>query len=166
MTIPFEFRWLRPLGISVVLFLLFGVMNVFVGGMIPFLTRADQATYLLMSERTDSVLFGDTPAGLGKINETLGLFRYLLLLWLAGLFLGFGLFQLAVTWFALRQGQAWALWTLTVSDLVMLPYWFLILSTYIRGGVTPAIGDLPPLISYLVVIPIAALLGWLGLRGG
>ncbi|HLC02734.1 MAG TPA: hypothetical protein VJK02_06835 [Anaerolineales bacterium] len=169
MTASFEFRWLSLLGIATILFLLFGLMNVVVGVLTPFFIRPDRlvtSNSLLMSERTDTVLFGGSPSELVAQKKSLGLLRLLLLYWLAGLLLSFGLFQLAVTWFGLRQGQAWALWALTVSDLAMLPYWFLILNSYARGGATPGIGDVPPLLLYLAVIPIAAVIGWLGLRGG
>lgn len=163
----FNFQWLSLLGISTILFLLFGLLNVLVGVLTPILVRPDRldsTNILLMSERTDTTLFGGSPSELVAQNKHLGLLRQLLLFWMAGLLLSFGLFQLAVTWFGLRQGQAWALWTLTVSDLAMLPYWSLILTTYVRGGVVPGVGDVPPLLLYLAVIPIAALLGWLGLR--
>lgn len=160
-------NWLSLLGISVILFLLFGLLNVLIGALIPLFIRPDRlvtSNILFMSERTDTVLFGGSPSELVAQNKPLGQLRQLLLYWLAGLLLSFGLFQLGVTWFGLRQGQAWALWTLTVSDLAMLPYWFLILISYARGGVTPGIGDVPPLLPYLAVIPIAAVLGWLGMR--
>lgn len=137
MTASFEFRWLSLLGIATILFLLFGLLNVLIGVLTPFLIRPDRlvtSNILFMSERTDTVLFGGSPSELVALNKPLGLLRQLLLFWLAGLFLGFGLVHLALTWFGLRQGQAWALWTLTVSDLAMLPYWFLILNTYARGG--------------------------------
>jgi hypothetical protein len=60
--------------------------------------------------------------------------RWLLLIWLAATFLAFGVMQLAVAWFGLREGHAWALWTLVVGDLVALPYWAAMIRTYIRHG--------------------------------
>ncbi len=163
----FQFQWVSPLGVSVILFLLFGLMNVVIGVLIPFFIRPDRlvtSNILLMSERTDTVLFGGSPSELITQNKTLGLLRLLLDYWLAGLLLSFGLFQVAVTWFGLREGQAWALWILTVSDLAMLPYWYLILNTYARAGAVPGPGDVPPFLLYLAVIPVAAVLGWLGMR--
>jgi hypothetical protein len=35
----FEFQWGNPLGISTILFLLYGVMNVVIGLIVPFLSR-------------------------------------------------------------------------------------------------------------------------------
>ena len=165
-TSPLDFQWMSLLGFSTILFLLFGLMNVLVGVLTPFFVRPDRLTQnaLLMSERTDTVLFGGPPSELLTQNKSLGLLRRLLVYWLAGLLLSFGLFQLALTWFGLRQGQAWALWTLTAADLAMLPYWYMILNTYAHAGVAPGIGEMPPFLPYLGVIPIAAVLGWIGLR--
>ena len=165
----FSFEWLSPLGISVLLFLIFGLMNVLVGVLTPFFVRPDRlvtGNTLFTSERADTILFGGSPSELITQNKPLGLLRLLLVFWLAGLLLGFGLFQLAVAWFGLRQGQGWALWSLTVADLSMVPFWWLILARYAQVGAMPGFGGLPPMVTYLVVIPIAALLGWIGLRAG
>ncbi len=165
---PFEFRWLSPLGISVILFLLFGVMNVLVGVLIPFFVRPDRLTsnILFTSARTDTALFGASPKDLINQDRNLGLLRLLLNTWIAGLMLGFGLLQIAIAWFGLRTGQAWVLWSLTIADLSMVPFWWLILARYAQAGAMPGPGELPPMIVYLVVIPVAALLGWIGLRAG
>lgn len=163
----FQFRWLSPLGIAVILFLLYGVMNAVSGALTPFFVRPDRlvtANVLLMSERTDTTLFEGAPQDVMAQNKPLGLLRQLMSIWLGGLMLSFGLLQLAVAWFGLRQGQAWALWTLTVSDLAMAPFWFPILNAYARVGAMPGIGEMPPFIPFLVAIPIAAVLGWIGLR--
>ncbi len=127
----FQFRWLSPLGIAVILFLLYGVMNAVSGALTPFFVRPDRLAtenVLFMSERTDTTLFEGAPQDVMAQNKPLGLFRQLMSIWLGGLMLSFGLLQLAVAWFGLRQGQAWALWTLTVSDLAMAPFWVLILN--------------------------------------
>ncbi len=161
-----EFRWLSPLGVSVVLFLLFGLMNVVVGILAPFFVRPDRLTssILFTATRPDTALFGATPEALIAQDRPLGMLRYLLLVWMGGLILGFGLLQLAIAWFGLRNGQTWALWSLTIADLSMVPFWWLILARYAQAGAMPGIGDLPPIVTYLLVIPIAALLGWIGLR--
>lgn len=162
----FQFRWLSPLGIAVIIFLLYGVMNAVSGALTPFFVRPDRlfANTILTSERTDTALFGASPQDLIAQNKPLGLLHQLTSIWLGGLMLGLGLFQLAVTWFGLRQGQVWALWTLTVSDLALAPFWVPILNAYARVGAMPGIGEMPPFIPFLIAIPIAAVLGWIGLR--
>jgi hypothetical protein len=116
-----------------------------------------------MSTRTDIALFGASPEALIAQDRPLGMLRYLLLVWIGGLMLGIGLLHLALAWFSLRAGQSWALWTLTVADLSMVPFWWLILSRHAQAGVMPTLGELPPMVTYLLLIPVAALLGWIGL---
>jgi len=74
----FDFRWLSPLGISVILFLGYGALNVLVDVVIPWLSRR-LGTRGLPQHQVDM----------------------LTMLWLA-----FGIFQLGVVWFGLRDGQA------------------------------------------------------------
>jgi hypothetical protein len=80
------------------------------------------------------------------------------------MFAGFGIFQIVVAWVGLRHGQTWALWTLTATDLSILPYLWLFLAKYAGAGASLGIGDMPPYFLVLVIIPIALVLGWFGLR--
>ena len=161
-----NFRWLSPLGISVILFLLLALFDVISGALTPFFVRPDRmsSNILLTSERTDTALFGVSPEALIAQDRPLGTLRWLLNIWIGGLMLGFGLLQITIAWFGLRAGQTWALWSLTIADLSMVPFWWLILARYSQAGAIPGLGELPPMVTYLLVIPIAALLGWIGLR--
>ena len=133
MTIPnvdINFRWLSPLGISVILFLGYGFLNTLVGLVIPFLSR-----------RTGTAGFAPQPS-----------LDLMTMLWL-----GFGLFQLCVAWFGLREGQTWAFVALIAADIAQLVGWLLYgLQTH----------DLTaPLFWYNVIFLIpAVVLGWVGLR--
>jgi hypothetical protein len=91
-----EFHWLSPLGVSVALFLGYGVLNTLVGVVIPFLSR-----------RTGTAGFTSQPS-----------LDLMTMLWL-----GFGLFQLGIAWFGLRAGQLWAFWLLAASDVAQLVGW-------------------------------------------
>ena len=82
MRVEGKLRWLSPLGFSVVLFLSYGVLNVLIGLVIPFLSR-----------RMGTAGFMPQPA-----------LDLITMLWLA-----FGIFQVRVAWFGLRYGQSWAL---------------------------------------------------------
>ena len=93
-----DFRWLSPLGVSVILLLGYGVLNVLVGLVIPFLSR-----------RTGTAGFASQP--------TLDLMT---MLWLA-----FGLFQGGLVWFSVRAGQPWAFWTVIAADAAQLLGWVL-----------------------------------------
>lgn len=124
----FEFQWLSPLGISVALFLGYGALNALVGVVIPGLSRR-LGTNGLPQHRVD----------------------LLSMLWLA-----FGIFQLAVVWFGLREGQTWALWVLGAADLAQLAGW-VFYGIQTRDWYAPLF-----LYAAVSVIP-AILLGWIGL---
>ena len=162
----FEFRWLSPLGISVVLFLLLGLFHILIGVLTPVFVRADRLTsdILLTSTRTDTALFGASPQDLVAKDRALGLLRQVALYWFAAYMVGLGILQLSLSWFGLRAGQSWALWSLTLSGLSMVPAIGMSLVPYARVGAMPGIGEMPPFIMALVLIPIAAVLGWIGLR--
>lgn len=126
----FTFRWLSPLGISVTLFLAYGTLNVLVGLVIPFLSR-----------RTGTAGFATQPS-----------LDLMTMLWLA-----FGVFQLGVAWFGLRQGQTWALWVLALACLAQLVGW-------IAYGVQTRDWGAPLFWLDAIIILPATALGWIGLR--
>ncbi len=165
--VPFEFRWLSPLGISVILFLILGVFNVMIGVLTPvFVRRPDRLTsnIILTSTRPDTALLGASPEDLLAKDRPLGLVRLVLVNWLGAYMLGFGVLQVALAWFGLRAGQSWAFWTLTIGDLAMIPAIWVSLLPFVRVGAIPGLGEMPPFITALILIPIAAVLGWIGLR--
>jgi hypothetical protein len=162
-----EFRWLSPLGISVILFSLYGLLSLVVGVVIPLILRKATdlpGNILFLSQRTDTTLFGRVPSELIAEDSVLATLRFLMINWLGGLWLCFGIFQLALTWFGLRAGQVWALVTLTLADLLLIPYFVRIIRVYTGRGVHPNMVELPPLFSLQVIVPIAAILGWIGLN--
>ncbi len=126
----FVFHWLSPLGISVILFLGYGLLNGLVGVVVPFLSR-----------RTGTAGFAPQPT-----------FDLMLMLWLA-----FGIFQLGLTWFGIRQGESWAFWLVVAADVAQLTGW--VLYSWQTKDFTA------PLLWYNAIFLIpAAVLGWIGLR--
>jgi hypothetical protein len=162
--VPFE--WLSPLGIAVILFILYGVIYILVGALWPFLRDTEMARELLIvSDRTDSLLFGQPPTELLMSDPALNQLRTILLDMLSGLLLLAGLFHVAITWFGLRQGQVWALAVLAIGGVVVLPFWFLALRPYVKSGITLTLEDIPPFmwVPASLLLP-ATVLGWIGLR--
>src|SRR3989304_5551281 len=112
----FNFQWLSPLGIAVVLFLLSSAINILtpIAGLFllhrygPISPQTSQ--YFAFSARADEAWLGKPPAQL--VEEFPGLRRlYLLLVDFTEAFaLGFALLTIGLAWFGLRTGQGWALW--------------------------------------------------------
>lgn len=91
----FEFRWLSPPGISVVLFMGYGALNTLIGVAIPGLSRR-LGTNGLPQHRVD-------------MHSTL--------------YCASRIFQLGAVWFGLRNGHTWALWIVAITDLAQLAGW-------------------------------------------
>ena len=155
-----------PLSFSVALFLAYGAVYVLIGTLTPLLhNRGLRPQILIITARADTELFGTPPADLLRDDPVLARLRSILLNMVGGLLTGAGCMVLALAWFGLRSGQAWALGALGLAGAVVLPFWRLALWPYVRAGVRLQLFDLPP----FMWIPAALLgpalvLGWIGLR--
>ena len=162
----FEFHWGSPLGISVLLFLLSGVLHLLIGLLTPFFMDSGFARQVLfISNRTDAALFGTEPSQLLQQNPELSKLRVVLKGVFGGWLVVIGIFTLSVAWFGLRQHQMWSLFTLGTCGLIMLPFWYITFRPYLQAGIPMGFADLPPIfwIPAVTLVP-AFILGWIGLR--
>ena len=161
-----EFRWFSLLGASVILFLLYGLVYLLIGALTPIMLNSETGRQMLIiSPRTDSIVFGRSPSELLRDDPALFQLRTILLIIIGGLLFTAGCFHIALTWFGLRQGHLWALATLAFGGLAVLPFWFLALQPYFRQGVNLSLADMPPFMWVPAVLLLPAIvLGWLGLR--
>lgn len=164
----FEFQWHSSVGIATGLFLSYGVFSLVVSGILtPLLARRMQRRILLIGPRSDTILFGRTPAELLDACPEVGLVQHTLFMLPAGALMSFGILQLALTWYGLKNGEPWAFWALVIGDLSILPFLAFYLRPFLQRGapVFPRGLAAPPIFYFpFVIIPIAAVLGWLGLR--
>ena len=167
MTDPAEsFRWGSALGISVVLFLICGAIYVLIGALTPMMYHRDVGTTVVItSSRADSLLFGSAPPDLLRGNRSLATFRSIAVNIIAGLLVAAGILIIAVAWFGLRGGQAWALGALVIAGMAVLPFWWVAFRPYGSAGIPLWLGDIPPFMTIPAALLVpAAILGWLGLR--
>jgi hypothetical protein len=166
-----EFRWFTPLGVAVFLFLLQGLLTIVASLIaIVFNPRITTAPYrieggFLLSGRMDSLFYGKSMAEIIQANpQLLEIDRYTLYV-RAGIWLAFGIFQIALTWFGIRQGQVWAFWTVVLANIVALAGWLAVILPFVRKGIPLGL-DLPPVVLLLAVLilPIAGTIGWIGLH--
>ncbi len=167
----FEFRWLSPLGISVSLFLMQGVLTVFVAVLVLVINqrimerRVDYADGgILLSGRMDSLFFGRDLRELIRSDPLLVQVDMYTMYVRAGLWLAFGIFQMALIWFGMRNGEEWAFWTVVLANVAALIGWLLVVIPFVQKGVLLGL-DMPPIVFLLpiVVVPVASVLGWIGL---
>ena len=165
-----EFRWLSPLGVSVILFILQAVLTIVASLIVLTLNpRITTTAYrveggFMLSGRIDSLFFGKSIEQIIKDNPQLQeIDRYALYV-RAGLWVAFGFFQIALAWFGMRQGQAWAFWTIVLSNIAALAGWLMVIHPVVQKRI-PLGFDLPPVVLLLagVILPIAGILGWIGL---
>jgi hypothetical protein len=157
--------WASPLGLSTILFFMYGLVYVLIGALTPVMhDSAIGRTMLFISPRADTALFGSAPAEL--INDpALSRLRSLLLIALGGILVAAGVLVIATALFALREGDRWALFALALAGLAVLPFWVLVFRPYVAAGAPLSLGDLPPFmwVPAALLIP-ASVLGWIGTR--
>ncbi len=161
----FEFHWLSPLGIGVVLFLCYGAFYIFIGALTPIMADTEMGRQVTVSSvEKDNALLGGPLPELLQSSPALAKMRTMLLNMVGGLLVAAGILVLAVTWFGLRQGQTWALATLGLAGIVVFPFWWFVFRPFAEAGINVGF-DMPPfiLIPSLLLVP-AIVLGWIGLR--
>jgi hypothetical protein len=159
-------RWLSPLGVSVALFLLYGAaLSLALGIQWTIIQHTSTPPAVLTSPRTDTMVFGQPPAVVYQNNPALYTAETSDTDWRDGMALCLGIGVMALAWFGLRRGERWALWTLTLIGLGMLPYAILYMQPVLRVGAPWGLLDPPPLLTFqALVVPVAVLLAWIGLR--
>jgi hypothetical protein len=76
-----------------------------------------------------------------------------------------GILVVAMAVFALRDGERWALVSLALAGVAVLPFWVLVFRPYVAAGAALSLADLPPFmwVPAALLVP-ASLLGWIGTR--
>lgn len=159
------FQWLSSHGISVILFLLCGLLYFVIGVLTPFLINSGIGSRaLIITNRTDAVVFGEDPGKILDEDPRIFTLRTILLRMIGGMLAAIGIFQLAITWFGLRAGETWALAALAIGGVLVLPFWFFALKPYIEKT-TLTLADIPPFmwVPAALLLP-AVILGYTGLR--
>jgi len=166
MTTQTEFHWLSSLGISVILFLLYGLVYILIGSFTPIMSQSRIGkTMIILSPRTDEKLFGDKPENLISADSTLAKTRKIILNMLAGMLVVSGILLISIAWFGLRTGNTWAMIVLTIAGIVVLPFWWFVFKPYFDAGINITIADVPPFIWVPAMLYLPAItLGWIGLK--
>lgn len=161
-----EFHWLSPLGLSVILFLLYGVVYLLIGSLTFFLADSNVGKpMIIMSPRTDEKLFGEKPEKLLAENPSLKTTRSIIVNMLAGMLIACGILVLGITWFGIKSGDKWALILMTIIGIAVLPSWWAAVKPYSDAGIKLTLSDIPPFIWVPAALYLpATILGWIGLK--
>jgi len=158
------FRWGSALGVSVALFLATAAVHLLIGVATPIFAGGDIGSKVgLTGTKADTAMFGEPPKVLQDSNEALVKTRWVTDRWVGALLVALGILEAAVAWFALREGEGWALLALVVAGLAMLPIHYLAYAPYRAAGISIALREFPPYqwVPALLLVP-AAIAGWIG----
>jgi hypothetical protein len=162
------FRWRSWLGASVVLFLLYGAVDMQSALYVPttLIQGGAGATAVVLDPDSDAYLVGGKQVidTLRRTNLKLDTLLVSSMVSMCAQMMAFAIVAILVTWFAIRSGQAWALWAVTAAALAQVPYYVAILSLYAAQG-APVGGAVGPVsLSFFVGPLIALALGLVGMR--
>jgi hypothetical protein len=162
----FRFRWRSLLGLAVALFLFYGAMNILLPIYVPLslhLRGPWSVGGLVLTNKLDQALLGQFAAA-SQTDPRFVAFLVSYMDTMCAFMMAFALLPVAVVWFALRRGQAWALWAAALADLAILPYYTAIAQTYVGFGVMGAGQFLRGIAIFAALVLAATASGWFGLR--
>jgi hypothetical protein len=162
----FPFRWRSLHALSVALFLFYGVLNFILPIYVPTTLHAGgpwAGGGLVLTTGADQALLGafaETTQRDARVSAFLVAFMDTM----CAQMMMFAILQIAIVWFGLRRGQAWALWAAALADLAIMPYYLAITQTYARFGVAGTAQFMNGMWILAVFVLAATALGWFGLR--
>lgn len=160
------FQWRSWTGVACALFILYGVANLAAAILVPtaLITGGANATGgVVFSGDADSYLLGSPLGGLRSSNPKLDTLLVSSMVGMCGQMIAVAALFLAVTWFAFRRGQRWALWALLIGALIGWPHLIAIMTMY-SGQRAPITSGAAVLVPFLVVPLLAFGAGLVGQR--
>ena len=134
------FRWRSWLGASVILFLLYGAVDMLSALYVPttLIRGGARATAVVLDPDSDAYLVGGKQVidTLRSANPKLDTLLVSSMVSMCAQMMAFAIVLLLVTWFAIRGGQAWGLWAVTAAALAQVPYYAD--SLHVRGSRSPS----------------------------
>jgi hypothetical protein len=163
-----SFRWRSWSGVATVLFLLYGAANLIAAIIVPTTLITGGAGALggggvVFSGDADSYLLGSSLGGLRTSNPKLDTLLVSSTVGMCGQMIALAALFLAITWFAFRRGQRWALWALLVGALIGWPHLIAIMAMYSQQR-APIASGASALVPFLVVLLFAFAAGAVGQR--
>ena len=165
-----RFRWRSLLGLSVTLFLAWGLLNAALAIYVPYTLHTGSVSAvgslspggLVVSAEADEALLGRTFASIDAGDPRLAAYLVAFMDTMCAQMMGFAIAYIGVVWFGLRRGQGWALVVAAVSGVVAFVYYLPIFSLYTRMSVQT--GSFAAFLAVpAIALGVATVLGWIGL---
>ena len=168
--ITHSFSWNSLLGYSVILFLLINFCYLTMGLLAPIAfrlygTRLTEKFGLIYSPRSDKKAFGEADVNRIRSSPVVKATKISVYDVIAGLYLAVAILHFCIVWYGLRLGFSWSLWALAMADLAIPVYQYLAARNF-SVNITPLnLSDFFPYVLVpALILPVALILGWLGLR--
>lgn len=160
-----RFRWRSLLGVSVGLFLAWGLLNAALAIYVPYTLHTGSVSALgglVLSAEADEALLGRTFTSLDAGDPRLAAYLVAFMDSMCAQMMGFAVAFLGIVWFGLRRSQGWALVVAAVSGGVAFVYYLPIFALYARLSVQ--------IVSFawflavpVIALGVATVLGWIGM---
>lgn len=134
-----DFRWRSLLGMSVGLFLAWGLLNAAVAIYVPYTLHTGGIAALgglALTADADEALLGRTLTSIEAQDPRLAAYLVAFMDTMCAQMMGFAIAYIGIVWFGLRHGHKWALAVAAVSGVVAFVYYPPIINLYARLSVT------------------------------
>jgi hypothetical protein len=145
-----DFSWASPIGLSSILFMAIAAIYVLIGGIGLILI----------------IIFAKPIADVNRDSPQIGNYISILMIVFCSFMVSMGILQFGIAKYALIEAARWALWYSVISNLFMLIiYWVVVIVPVMKEFKVGYFALWHPyaLIPTLL-LPIATILGWLGLK--
>ncbi|HEY3084215.1 MAG TPA: hypothetical protein VGK28_02045 [Candidatus Dormibacteraeota bacterium] len=160
------FRWRSWLGAAVILFLIYGAVNVLSALVVPaiLVLGGAGATGLVLDPDADAYLAGGKQIldSLRQSNPKLDTLLVTSMVAMCSQMMAFGILALVTTWLVIRRGSPWGLWAVTIAALAEVPYYAVITTMYSQQG-APVEGGIIGLAPFYIWPLVAFVVGLIGM---
>ena len=160
------YRWRSLLGMSVALFLAWGLLNAALAIYVPYTLHTGGLIALgglVLTTEADEALLGRSFATIDAQDPRLAGYLVAFMDTMCAQMMAFAIAYIGIVWFGLRRGHGWALWVAAASGVVAYVYYLPILNIYARWSASTGFFTgflfLPTL-----ALGVATALGWIGLH--
>jgi hypothetical protein len=129
------FRWRSQLGLSVGLFLAWGMLNAALAIYVPYALHTGGVTALgglVLTPEADEALLGKTFSEINAQDPRLAAYFVAFMDTMCAQMMGFAVAYTSVVWFGLRRGHRWGLWIAALAGVVAFAYYLPIGGLYAR----------------------------------
>jgi hypothetical protein len=128
-----DFRWRSLLGVSVTLFLAWGLLNAALAVYVPYTLHTGGPSALgglVLSAEADEALLGRTFTSIDAADPRLAAYLVAFMDTMCAQMMGVAIAYIGIVWFGVRRGQSWALGVAAFSAVMAFVYYVPIFSFY------------------------------------